>query len=66
MPGELVDITPSETRRDVISGATPDEIRWLTSKGYEINLWLAQHDNISNYVIVDDEDTMLLGSKVIS
>jgi hypothetical protein len=59
MPGELVDITPSETRRDVISGATPNEIRWLTSKGYEIDLWLAQHGNISNYVIVDDEDTML-------
>jgi hypothetical protein len=59
MPGDLVDITPSETRRDVIRQATPNEIRWLTSKGYEINLWLVQHDNISHYAIVDDEDTML-------
>lgn len=59
MPGELIDITPSETRREVISQATPNEIRWLTSKGHEISLWLSQHDNISQYAIVDDEDSML-------
>lgn len=59
MPGELIDITPSETRREVIRQATPNEIRWLTSKGHEINLWLSQHDNIFQYAIVDDEDCML-------
>ena len=59
MPGELIDITPSETRREVISQVTPGQIRWLTRKGYEINLWLSQHDNISQYAIVDDEDSML-------
>lgn len=59
MPGELVDITPSENRRDIICQATPEEIRWLTSKGHEISLWLSLHDNITRYAIVDDEAIML-------
>ena len=59
MPGDLIDITPSETRREGISQTTPDEIRLLTSKGHEIDMWLSIHDNISQYAIVDDENCML-------
>ena len=54
-----VDITPSETNRDVIRNASPADIRWLTSKGYEIQMWLQKNKGIESYAILDDENFIL-------
>ena len=59
LPGNVVDITPSETNRDVIRNASPADIRWLTSKGYEIQMWLQKNKGIESYAILDDENFIL-------
>jgi len=52
LPGNVIDITPVSRWMD------DDEIEGK-DRGYEIKYWLEHHD-IDNYVIIDDDDDMLV------
>ena len=46
-----------------IIGITPYINENTTPRGIEIQAWLDSHSEVSNYVIIDDEDDMLLGHR---
>lgn len=53
-PGEIIGITP-----DLWRGVDDEEFGEKMERGHEIQAILDQHTQISNYVILDDDDDML-------
>lgn len=56
LPGEVIDITPNEI--DVVKTGLC-EFYDMVCRGDEIQLWLNNHPEITNYCIIDDDDDML-------
>lgn len=56
IPGEVIDITPIhwELKNNPLNG-TPYE-KW---RGNEIQIWLNENKDVSNYLIIDDDNDML-------
>ena len=55
LPGEVIDITPSGYFNSDL-GVSDDE---NIMRGHEIQYWLSQHPEVSNYVILDDDTDFL-------
>lgn len=51
LPGEVIDITPNLTYGSGKNSSTP--------RGKEIQHWLNEHPEVTNYVILDDDSDML-------
>ena len=51
LPGEVIDITPNLTYGHGLTTHTP--------RGKEIQQWLDEHPEVTNYVIFDDDSDML-------
>jgi hypothetical protein len=51
LPGEVIGITPNLTYGRGFSDHTP--------RGVEIQQWLDEHPDVTNYVILDDDSDML-------
>lgn len=56
LPGDIIDITPNE--QDVVQAGLA-EFYDSVGRGSEIQLWLNQHPEVEQYVIIDDDDDML-------
>jgi len=56
LAGEVIDITPTEV--DVVESGTC-EFYDQVDRGHEIQQWLNDHPEVTNYVILDDDNDML-------
>lgn len=57
LPGEVIDITPNEVF--LVKKIKLYEYYDEVDRGHEIKYWLDNHDDIENYVILDDDSDML-------
>jgi hypothetical protein len=57
LPGEVVGITPDLRWRVKQDAREPNEQDYV--RGDEIQAWLDQHSQVTNYVILDDDSDML-------
>lgn len=55
----LIDVTPWMYS----SKHSERETHYFTPRGVEIQRWLAEHKDVTNYVILDDDSDMLLAQK---
>jgi hypothetical protein len=54
-PGEVIGITP-----DLWTRSIDEDTKEKVERGHEIDLWLNQHPEVENYVILDDDNDFLL------
>jgi hypothetical protein len=57
LPGEIIGITPDLRWRVKEDAREPNEQDYV--RGDEIQAWLDQHSQVTNYVILDDDSDML-------
>ena len=61
LPGTILDITPNTVSDEMLLNANLDEMELGVCRGNEIKEWLSKHKGeVSNYVIIDDFDDLLL------
>jgi hypothetical protein len=61
LPGILLDITPNTVSDEMLLNANLEEMELGVCRGNEIKEWLSRHkEEVSNYVIIDDYDDLLL------
>lgn len=55
LPGDVIDITPSVVSPEI----TEKYYHPRADRGYEIQQWLEDHSEVTDYVILDDDSDML-------
>jgi len=65
LAGEVIGITPTNVKLETLNIHSPTVQRFselknhTDNRGYEIQEWLDEHPEVTNYCIVDDNDDML-------